>query len=81
VNSSAALPTGRRVHLAVTQSGTTATLYVDGLVHGVKGDKMLTPAQLGPTPNNWIGWSQFEADAGFNVRIDDFRIWRSPLAG
>jgi hypothetical protein len=79
VNSSAALPTGRRVHLAVTQSGTTATLYVDGLVAGMKGDMMLTPAQLGPTPNNWIGRSQYDVNAGFNGRIDDFRIWRSAL--
>jgi hypothetical protein len=79
VESTVAPPNGRWVHLAVTLSGQTATLYVDGLAAGVNTDMALTPAQVGPTPNNWIGRSQYVSDPGFNGRIDDFRIWRSAL--
>ncbi|WP_082568625.1 LamG domain-containing protein [Rhizobacter sp. Root1221] len=79
VESTAAPPIGRWVHLAVTLSGRRATLYVDGLAAGVNTDMALTPAQVGPTPNNWIGRSQFVSDPGFNGRFNDFRIWRSAL--
>jgi hypothetical protein len=37
------------------------------------------PAQVGPTPHNWIGRSQYVSDPGFNGRVDDYRIWRSAL--
>ncbi|WP_407074890.1 LamG domain-containing protein [Roseateles sp.] len=79
VESSAALPIGRWVHLAVTLSGQTATLYVDGLAVGVNADMALTPAQVGPAPTNWIGRSQFVSDPRLHGRVDDFRIWRSAL--
>jgi hypothetical protein len=39
----------------------------------------MTPARDGPTPNNWIGRSQYVSDPGFNGRVDDFRIWRGAL--
>jgi hypothetical protein len=67
------------VHLAVTLSGRTATLYVDGLAAGVNTDMAPAPAQVGPTPHNWIGRSQYVSDPGFNGRVDDYRIWRSAL--
>jgi hypothetical protein len=78
-DSPAALPIGRWVHLAVTLSGRTATVYVDGLAVAVNTDMTMTPAQVGPMPNNWLGRSQYVSDPGFNGRVDDFRIWRSAL--
>jgi fibronectin type 3 domain-containing protein len=74
-----ALATGTWVHVAVTLSGDTATLYVNGASVATK------VAAINPTgfdfkpANNYIGKSQFAADPLFNGRIDDFRIYSYAL--
>jgi hypothetical protein len=42
-------------HLAVTLSGTTGTLYVDGVAVATNTNMTLSPSSLGATTNNWIG--------------------------
>jgi hypothetical protein len=79
VESTAALPTGRWVHVAVTLSAHTATLYVDGVAVGTNAALALAPFRMESTGQNWIGRSQFAADPAFNGLVDDFRIWRGAL--
>jgi hypothetical protein len=69
------LPTGWH-HTAVVIDGTalTATLYLDGAVVSSSSVTVL-PKNLGVSNQNWIGRSQFTADAFFNGAVDDFRIY------
>ncbi|WP_158685335.1 family 43 glycosylhydrolase [Microbacterium halophytorum] len=66
-------------HVAVTASGTTANLWVDGTIVSTNDDFTLRPADLGETVNNWIGRSQFSADPWLNASIDDFNIFSRAL--
>ena len=66
------LPTGQWVHLAVTLSGNTGVLYVNGKPR-VAGQILLNPSDFNPTLN-YIGKSQW-ADPLFSGMIDDFRIY------
>ena len=67
-------------HLAVTIEGTTklTTLYVDG-VPVASGTMTVLPKDLGVTTQNWIGRSQYTADAFLNSTVDDFRIYNVAL--
>ncbi|SFV17520.1 LamG-like jellyroll fold domain-containing protein [Pseudoduganella namucuonensis] len=78
INSNAALPVGQWVHLAVTLSGSTGRLYVNGVQTGVNTGMFLAPFRLQNTSRNWIGRSQFN-DPYFNGKIDEFRIYRGAL--
>jgi len=75
-----ALPTGWH-HVAVTidAEGKTHTLYVDGQAVAVHTSARYTPASLGKTTQNWLGRSQYSADAYFNGTLDDFRIYNRVL--
>ncbi|TKC85986.1 hypothetical protein FAZ69_21990 [Trinickia terrae] len=79
VNGTAPLPSGQWTHVAVTLSGTTLTLYVNGSQVGQTTGAAFTPWRLGPTAQNWIGRSQFSGDPYFNGAIDEFRIYRGAL--
>lgn len=81
IDGSAALPTGRWVHVTVTVSGTLGTLYVDGLEAGSNTQMSLAPADLGATTQNWLGRSQYSSDAYLKGRIDDFRVYGGALGG
>ncbi|WP_423595402.1 LamG-like jellyroll fold domain-containing protein [Roseateles sp. MS654] len=72
--STAALATGRWVHLAVTLKDRTCTLYVDGSAAASIDTMDLAPYQLGRTTQNWLGRSQYGGDPYFNGRLQDFRI-------
>lgn len=73
------LPTDQWTHLAVTKSGTTATLYVNGVPAGTNPNLTLTPAALGHTDQNWIGRSQYP-DPLFNGAVDEFQIYDRGLS-
>jgi len=73
IDANAAIPTGVWTHVAVTLSGTTGTLYINGTAAGTNASMSLTPASLGSTTNNYIGKSQY-ADPYLNGQVDDFRI-------
>ncbi len=72
------LPTGWH-HVAVTLSGTTGTLWVDGQSVATNPNMTLNPSSLGNTTNNWIGRSQF-ADPMLNGAVDDFNIFDRALS-
>jgi hypothetical protein len=79
INGTAPLPTGW-THVAVTKSGNSGTLYVNGEAVGTNPGLTLSPSDLagGDTPNNWIGRSQF-SDPLLNAAVDDFQIHNRAL--
>jgi hypothetical protein len=75
LNSPDTIPMNQWVHLAVTMNGTTATLYKNGSVWAT-GDMGMTA--LGMTRSyNYIGRSNWGADAYADMSVDEFRIWNS----
>ncbi|HET6146524.1 MAG TPA: LamG domain-containing protein [Polyangia bacterium] len=79
----AALPTGRLVHVAVVVDGThqVMTLYVDGTTS--TATVMLRASgwlSLLDDVNNWLGRSQWVADQLFPGSIDEFRIYSRALS-
>jgi hypothetical protein len=73
------LPLNTWTHLAVTLSGTTGTLYINGQPVGTNANMTLTPSSLGNTTNNWIGRSQF-GDPNLNATVDDFNLYGRALS-
>jgi hypothetical protein len=68
-------------HTAVTLDSATMriSLYLDGdLV--ASGPTVLLPKDIGNTTQNWLGRSQYIADAYFLGSIDDFRIYDRVLS-
>jgi len=79
VNATPTLPTGSWQHVAITLSGGTATLYVQGASVAQNSSTTLTPASLGSTTHTWIGRSQFSADPYLDGQVDNFRIYGRAL--
>jgi hypothetical protein len=73
------LPLNTWSHVAVTLSGTTGTLYVNGTPVGTNTNMTLHPSDLGATNQNWIGRSQYP-DPYLNATIDDFQIYDHALS-
>lgn len=68
--------------MAVVLQGTEATLFLDGAEvasAAVTGD----PSDMGVTPNNWLGRSQYAQDANLDGRLDEVHIstTRAALVG
>jgi hypothetical protein len=73
-----ALPVGVWAHVAVTISGSTGKLFVNGLPVGTNTSMTFNPGDLG-TKYNYLGKSRFAADPLFSGRFDDFRFFSSAL--
>jgi hypothetical protein len=80
INAPSPLATGAWTHVAVTLSGSTGTLYVNGTVVATNTPMTLTPSSLGNTTLNYIGKSQFSGDPYLNGIVDDFRIYGAALS-
>jgi Alpha-L-arabinofuranosidase B (ABFB) domain/Concanavalin A-like lectin/glucanases superfamily len=80
LNDTGNLPLNTWSHVAVTLSGTTGTLYVDGQPVATNTNMTLNPAALGVTSQNWIGRSQFSADPFLAATVDDFNIYSRALS-
>ena len=79
INGNAALPTNQWVHLAVTLSQNTGTLYVNGQVAGTNANMTLNPSDLGNPGNRWIGRSQY-GDPFLDATIDEFHVFDRALS-
>jgi autotransporter-associated beta strand protein len=79
LTSSTKLPVNTWSFLAVTLSGTSATLYVNGYVAATNSSMTLNPSILGATTQDWLGHSQFSGSGDPNLKggIDDFRVYNT----
>ncbi len=64
--------------MAVTLSGTTAMMYVDGVEATRNATMMLKPSSLGMTDRNYLGKSQFD-DPYLNGAVDELIIYNRAL--
>ncbi|HET9897380.1 MAG TPA: AbfB domain-containing protein [Streptosporangiaceae bacterium] len=80
LNGPGTLPLNTWSHVAVTLSGHTGTLYVDGQPVATNDNMTLGPAALGTTTQNWIGRSQFSGDPDLAGTVDDFQIYDQALS-
>jgi Concanavalin A-like lectin/glucanases superfamily/NedA-like, galactose-binding domain len=74
------LPLNTWSHVAVTLSGDTGTLYVNGTAVATNTNMTIHPAALGNTNQNWLGRSQY-GDPFLNGAVDDFQIYGRALSG
>jgi hypothetical protein len=75
-----AITPGVWTHVAVTLSGTTGTLYVNGMAVATNTAMTLNPSNLGTTNQNYLGKSQWAPDPAYSGSIDDFRIYGRALS-
>nr|WP_246183198.1 DUF5695 domain-containing protein [Paenibacillus methanolicus] len=73
------LATGVWKHVAVTLSGTTGILYVDGVEAARNNAMTLKPSSLGATNLNYLGKSNW-GDPNLNGVVDEFKIFNRALS-
>ncbi|HEY5179280.1 MAG TPA: arabinofuranosidase catalytic domain-containing protein [Dermatophilaceae bacterium] len=73
------LPLNTWSHVAVTLSGATGQLYLNGNLVATNPNMTLHPSSLGNTTQNWIGRSQY-ADPYLNATVDDFQVYDHALS-
>jgi hypothetical protein len=75
------LPTGWH-HVAVTldADNNVHSLYLDGELIAENTNARYTSSSLGETTQDWLGRSQYSADAYFDGSLDDFRIYDRVLS-
>jgi hypothetical protein len=74
------LATGwHHVAVVIDSSSMTMQLYLDGTVVA-SGPTETLPADLGNTTQNWLGRSQWSADAYYSGSLDDFQIYNRALS-
>ncbi|MDY0912807.1 family 43 glycosylhydrolase [Rathayibacter festucae] len=80
VSSGSALPRGQWAQLTYTLSGTTATLYLDGVRVG-GGTVTADPKDIGggTTTANSIGRSNYDADNRFRGQVREFALYNRAL--
>nr|WP_321406503.1 LamG-like jellyroll fold domain-containing protein [uncultured Carboxylicivirga sp.] len=66
-------------HIAVTQSGTTAKLYINGLLAGSNSAMTIHPSDLGYSTQNYLGKSQYD-DPMYTGILDELRIYSEALS-
>lgn len=79
IDANSEFPKHEWAHLAVTLSGKTGTLYLNGVAVGSNPAIDFPPFQLGKTDRNWLGRSQHPTDPFLDGAIDDFRIYDGAL--
>ncbi len=80
VDGKSPLSTGTWTHVAAVLGSTGAVLYVDGVQVGANTAVTLRPKDLGNTPNNYVGRSQYSTDPYLDGDIDEFRVYSRALS-
>ena len=78
VDSSVPIEAGEWYHIAITLNDDNhGKMYINGELVGENTNMTQRPADIGNgnTTNNWLGKSQYGADANFHGFIDEVRIW------
>lgn len=78
VLNAAPLTQGVWTHVAVTISGNTGKLFVNGALAATNTGMSYNPADIG-TNLNYVGKSQFPADPLFDGQLDDLRFFATAL--
>lgn len=73
------LPVNTWSHVAVTLTGNTGRLYLNGNLVATNPNMTLHPSSLGNTNQNWIGRSQYP-DPYLNATVDDFQVYDHALS-
>jgi len=79
IDGTGSVSTGSWQHTAVTKSGTTGILYINGVEVGRNSNMTINPADLGNTVNNYIGRSQY-SDPYLDGTMDDFLVYNRALS-
>jgi hypothetical protein len=66
--------------VAVTLSGNTGILYINGAEVGRTTNMTLNPSSIGSTTQRWIGRSEYAADPYFAGKMDNFRVYSRALS-
>ena len=79
INCNATMSLGEWHQVAVTLTGPTGVLYLDGVAVGTNSSLTINPSSLGGTANNYIGRSEY-ANPYLDGSIDEFRIYNAGLS-
>jgi hypothetical protein len=79
INGPSAFPTGIWTHIAIVLGPSGAILYIKGQQVGANSSLTLRPADLGSTPNNYFGRSQYASDPYLDGSLDEIRIYDRAL--
>jgi hypothetical protein len=75
-----AIPTGVWEHVALVLDSSGGRLYLNGVQVGTTTAMTMLAPELGATPNNWIGRSEFSENPYLDGAIDEFRIYNRALS-